>query len=776
MSHNKQHKTAVLFGLLSLFVGGAIAVAPSQAHANDNAIQVGLGVVYQNPKGNSFGGAAVPPDAPYRTAAMLKQAIPSNQWYSSVMFKQPSEPIHAHPATYRTSAQGIEVSYPKMTVVPAGGRGNDIAYQHHAALTVSPVGFTPADARLDGIGDFSARVALADNAGNALTATLVHGSPFSYYQQTAGQARIHLAAGATPCAGVSQSNVLCVQVDKRFYAVFAPADAKWNHKDSADPVIEFGASGRFYSVAVLPDESEASVAATVNKFEQHAFAFVTGTHVAWAFDAKSGRVSTTFSADIKAMQAGQTNALLGLYAHQWRGFDDKNAAQFSYQSIRGDMHVIAANQFNTAYTYHGILPYWAGLKENANRERLQSLLEGDAARARNLYAIQLGTGTYWYGKALSATAQLMSVAEQEGNAAMAADLQKSLKEHLETWFAGDKPNGYFVKNNKAGSLIGYPEEYGSAAHLNDHHFHYGYWLNAAAHIAMRDPKWAENNQWGGMVNLIKSDIATTDRGSAEFPFIRNFDVYEGHSWASGDADFIDGNNQESSSEAVNAWAGLILWGEATHNMAVRDLGVWLYTTETEAISDYWFDQRHTVFAKEFGKVVAAQVFGGRYAYNTWWTEEPRQIQGINLMPITAASLYLGRDPAYINSFVAAIAPEKRAYIKRGMDDGTPGDIWQDVLMSYYALSDPNGAVEHWKPKGSVELGETRSHTLFWLLSLKEMGKPDFSVTADSALYSVFKDAAGKRTYMAYNAGEMTQKVHFSDGVTLTVKPHSLQRQ
>jgi len=292
---------------------------------------------------------------------------------------------------------------------------------------------------------------------------------------------------------------------------------------------------------------------------------------------------------------------------------------------------------------------------------------------------------------------------------------------------------------------------------------------------LRDPEWAAKNHWGAMVDLIAADIATPERGRADFPFLRNFDAYEGHSWASGDADFVDGNNQESSSEAVNAWAGLVLWGEATHNRAQRDLGVWLYTMETEAISDYWFDERHTVFAREFGKVVAAQVFGARYSYNTWWTEEPRQIQGINLMPITPASIYLGADPAYIVSFMSALGPEKRAYRQRGMDDGTPSDIWQDVLMSYFALADPNAALEHWKPRGSVELGETRSHTLYWLLSLKEMGTPDFTVTADTALYQVFHSAGGRRSYLAYNAGEQSIDVHFSDGKLLTVAPHELKR-
>ena len=66
--------------------------------------------------------------------------------------------------------------------------------------------------------------------------------------------------------------------------------------------------------------------------------------------------------------------------------------------------------------------------------------------------------------------------------------------------------------------------------------------------------------------------------------------------------------------------------------------------------------------------------------------------------------------------------------------------------------------------------------VFWLLSLKEMGTPDFGVTADTSLYSVFRAAGGGRTYLAYNAGATPLKVTFSDGTILEVAPHSAGRR
>jgi hypothetical protein len=110
-----------------------------------------------------------------------------------------------------------------------------------------------------------------------------------------------------------------------------------------------------------------------------------------------------------------------------------------------------------------------------------------------------------------------------------------------------------------------------------------------------------------------------------------------------------------------------------------------------------------------------------------------------------------------------------------VSDGTPADVWQDIIASYAALGDPDEGFALWNRRGTVEAGETRSRTLYWLSSLKEMGLPDFSVTADTPLYAVFKDESGARTYLAYNARNSAIKVTFSTGKMVDVPPRSLVR-
>ena len=110
-----------------------------------------------------------------------------------------------------------------------------------------------------------------------------------------------------------------------------------------------------------------------------------------------------------------------------------------------------------------------------------------------------------------------------------------------------------------------------------------------------------------------------------------------------------------------------------------------------------------------------------------------------------------------------------------MKRANPPDIWQDIFAKYVALVDPAQGLAQWNRWGAFELGDTRTHALHWLLSLEAMGPPDLGVTADTPLYSVFRRADGRRTYLAYNAGKSPITVRFSDGKTLDVAPGTLGR-
>ena len=110
---------------------------------------------------------------------------------------------------------------------------------------------------------------------------------------------------------------------------------------------------------------------------------------------------------------------------------------------------------------------------------------------------------------------------------------------------------------------------------------------ARATAARHDPAWAK--RWAPFIELLLRDPANWDRTDSRFPFLRYMDVYAGHSWANGPALFAEGNNQEASSEDTNFSAAAILWGSAIGDSTIRDMGIFLYTQQVQAIEQYWFD-------------------------------------------------------------------------------------------------------------------------------------------------------------------------------------------
>jgi endoglucanase Acf2 len=474
------------------------------------------------------------------------------------------------------------------------------------------------------------------------------------------------------------------------------------------------------------------------------------------------------------MEGTESRPLLALYPHLAdQRVGPQKPEPFGFRSVRGAMPVIAAESFDTVIDWRGILPMWPLSGAADQVERIRGLLVGDMRRAPGIFGRMIGPGTYWTGKALAALAHLMASAELAGDQDSAAQLEGLIRRRFAQWFSAQGQVA-FVRDREIGAVLGYPEEYGSVAAMNDHHFHYGYWIMAAALVARRDPSWRSAPN-GPMIEALIADIATPDRDRRDLPFLRNFDVYAGHSWAGGDGIYFgQGNNQESSSEAINAWAALILWGEETGNKALRDLGIYLYAHEASAIMDYWLDVRGRILAPEFGKPLASMVFGGKYAYSTWWTEEPRQIQGINLLPITPASTYLSISPEYSQRFLDGLTRARSQYDRSGQSDGTPSDIWQDVIAGFVALNDPEAGFKAWNPRGSVELGETRTRTFHWLSTLRGLGRPERTVSADTSLYTVFQRPDGARTYVTYlPAGAQARPVRFSDGTVLQAQPGRL---
>lgn len=702
-----------------------------------------------------------------RITTEFNKPILTHQWWSSLIWKfdpnsPHSLPLYIYPLTAKAQAKGLEIGYttsPSITPeIPTGNGWNaqEYHFDFERSLLIGVANLSSTDTKVADYSDWTVTASWQAN-NRSLKVTLGRGLPFAYCIASGDKAEITCAVA--PTIWYQKDETLGITVNNKHFGIFAPRGSQWEGTN----VLQSTLNGKdYFSVALLPDNT----VATLLLFQKHAYAFVTNTKVNWKYDQEKALLTTTYSAttQLKETSAEYVNQTLqALYRHQWL-YTNATLMRHTYESPRGIMKLVTGNSFSTTLPFKGILPVLPLVAKDGQEGFSNATLFGHvdqvykqsyAARWNNLNYEE----SYWIGKAMGKIAQLILIADQIKHIQARDLFLKELKEKLEAWYSANTGDyRLFYYDDQWDTLIGYPESFGSDNQLNDHHFHWGYYIIASAVVAHFDKTWAQDANWGAMTKLIMKDAQNWSRLDKRFPFLGYFDVYEGHSWANGPALFGAGNNQESSSEAINFAAGVFLWGAATNNNIIRDLGIYLYCTEITAIQEYWFDISNTVFPIGFTKPALGILWGNGGAYAIWFAGQTEQVHGINFLPITSASLYLGQYPEYLQKNLSFALP-----------NNTLPDSWQDIILEVKAMYNPSDAWRQLNTIGTFEpeAGESRAHTYHWLANMNTLGLVDTSVRANIPTYGVFlKD--GKRIYVAYNYSAQPITVLFSDGKQMAV--------
>ncbi len=684
--------------------------------------------------------------------------VKSNTWWSSLIWQyDPKDPysqnLYAHPLAMRAFKDGLGLSYPDVPKV--GPR--DYMFSYAEDLRVGLDGLAAPDTRVASFSDWA--VTAEWSGASALRATIGHGMPFVYFTKT-GSAKVVIKAAGSVDVWKDAGETLGITVNGHSYGVFAPSKSKWQKNGTS---LECELNGKdYFSVAILPSKADD----VLEKFRKHAYAFVTDTKLSYTYDEKTAKLSASYEFGTKLMEDQKgtlsPDPIVALYPHLWKHATSVPYWKETYASPRGTLKIAEASKFTTDFTFNGILPALPSVP-GADLGSVPRYLK-EVANADDLYPKGYGPrptrDSYWVGKSLGRNANMLELAEQLGMKDERDRLLVGLENELVDWFDGQLPRAFYY-DEEWRSLLAFPSSYGSADELNDHHFHYGYFIGAAATIANRDPKWLKS--FGPFVDIMVRDVANWDRSNKRYPFMRHMDVYAGHSWANGPSHFDAGNNQEASSEDTNCSSAIILWGAATGRKEIRDLGIYLLVNQIAAAEQYWFNIDDENFPKDFKHRAAGMIWGAGAKYDTWFDRDPALIHGINYLPFTGASLYLGRHPKYVQGAFEEIQTESRGSMT----------AWRDYMLMYLALAAPEKARKMFDddPYFEPEFGNTLANTYDWIAKLSRInGHVDTSVTADSPLYAVFK-GAGARSYLGYNAGSEKLTVHFSDGAELKLAPH-----
>lgn len=697
---------------------------------------------------NSF-----PSGNPFTTGPAASKPVPTNDWWSAQVKNNHADNLFNYPYTLKSVNEGLVVTY-----IPWGVIDN--------ILPVT-VGVTGLNASATNISDFSDWTVTMDwrNGAHHFQATSGIGMPFLYFEKdSADVAQVEVTSGT-----VVISNEMLVITDARNgadFAVYGPVGSVWTKTGNTYTSTLNGKN--YWSMAFIP-LTASNITTVANQYKKYAYVFPVNTTTAWNYDEATSIVRTDFEVQVDVKEGMDSTMLLGLLPHQWAHLAANSPApnQYSYNSIRGELKTLDGNSFSVENTFYGILPtlpyldyYSPGFSPSRLNVKVNSIKNDQLAT---------WTDSYNEGQVMNRLIQTARIADLMGDTVALKTMVATVKERLEDWLKAESGEIAFLfyYNQTWSAMIGYPAGHGQDGNLNDHHFHWGYFIHAASFMEQFEPGWA--SQWGEMIDLLVQDAACADRNNTMFPFLRNFSPYAGHCWANGFASFPQGNDQESTSESMQFNSSLIHWGSMIGNDSIRDLGIYLYTTEQSAVEEYWFDQSERIFppTQQYGLV--SRVWGNSFDNGTFWTSDIAASYGIEMYPIHGGSLYLGHDTAYVEKIWNEI--EQHTGILANEENP---NLWHDVMWKYLSFIDPAKAIRMYDsfPDRTLKFGISDAHTYHWLHGMNVLGKVDVSITANHPLAAAFKKD-GDITYTAHNYSNSAITVTFSDGYMLDVPPRSM---
>ena len=337
--------------------------------------------------------------------------------------------------------------------------------------------------------------------------------------------------------------------------------------------------------------------------------------------------------------------------------DDSKAAQAALQaiySIKGKLRALVGD----TWVMRHALPFSPGWNYAVPPGEKLSTVQMDQIAVQLMQDVKTVIPTaldpYSFGKQVSRMARLALIADYLGIPEARTQALETVANSMIPWLTGANANalvydrvwGGLVPTN---GLADSQADFGSGWY-SDHHFHYGYFIYAAAVLAKLNTPFYDANK--ATLDAFVRDVCNPDTTDLDFPIARHKDFFDGHSWASGLFQQANGKGQESSSEAVNAYYACYLFALGTNNKDLKDFSYFLLASEVQAAQTYWHMPNDDIYDSIFA---ANGMVGNIGAFDvtasTWFGSEMEYVYGINTMPVTPASALLLDQP-----YVSAVYP------------------------------------------------------------------------------------------------------------------------
>ncbi|KAK1410230.1 hypothetical protein QVD17_36765 [Tagetes erecta] len=391
---------------------------------------------------------------------------------------------------------------------------------------------------------------------------------------------------------------------------------------------------------------------------------------------------------------------------------------FKYKSVDGDLVGVVGSSW--VLKPDPVKVDWYSSK-GVDKESYPQIVKALDEDVKGLNSSNISTtSSYFYGKLVARAARMALIGEEIGHVEVIPKVKQYLKDTIEPWLDGTFVGNGFLYDKSWGGLITTQGSNSTTADFgfgiyNDHHFHIGYFLYGIAVLAKIDPIWGR--KYKPQAYSLMLDFMTLSKGSDDsdsmYTRLRSFDLWKLHSWAAGLTVFENGRNQESTSEAVNAYYSAALMGLAYEDPSLVAVGSLLTSMEIHATQTWWH-------VKEDDKLYAANFTSENRVVGILWSIKrdsvlwfaPAEFKemrlGIQVLPLLPVTEILFSDLEYVKQLVEWTLPSLK---REGVTDA-----WRGFVYALEGLYEKDIALKNIKKLTGHDDGNSLSNMLWWIFS------------------------------------------------------------
>ncbi|KAL7101161.1 hypothetical protein ACP275_08G039000 [Erythranthe tilingii] len=640
----------------------------------------------------------LPDPSPFFSPNLTSTPLPTNSFFQNFVLKNGDQPEYIHPYLIKSSQSSLTLCYPSQFKSPA------FIYQSFISdLTISNSNNPNPNAN-HVVSSFSDLGVTLDFPSGNLRFFLVRGSPFLtcsvINSVSLSISTAHAVIELTPNSSCTKYTIKLN--NNQTWLLYASSPVNFTHDTKNITSSVFSGVIR---IAALPN-SDPKFDSVLDRFSS-------------CYPVRGDAVFTKpFSLEYKWEKKGWGDLLMLAHPLHLRLLSDSDSdsitilEDFKYNSIDGDLVGVVGDSWvlktdPVSVTWHSI----KGVQEESYSQVIEALIKD--VDALNSSAISTSS-SYFFGKLVARAARLALIAEEVCYPDVIPAIKKFLKETIEPWMNGTFGANGFLYDSKWGGIVTKQGSLDSGADFgfgvyNDHHYHLGYFIYGISVLAKIDAAWGR--KYRPQAYSLMADFMNLSKSN--YTRLRCFDLWKLHSWAGGLTEFADGRNQESTSEAVNAYYSAALMGLAYGDSHLVSIGSTISGFEIQAAQTWWHvKEGDNLYPEEFTREnrVVGVLWANKRDSGLWFApKEWKECRlGIQLLPLLPISEALFSDVEFVRQLVEWTLP---ALGREGVGEG-----WKGFLYALQGVYDKEGALVNVGRLNGHDDGNSLTNLLWWIYS------------------------------------------------------------